>query len=114
MKKWVALISVVSKPGHRKTLVNTFDAVRSMIDLSADFPAAALSFSVGEVEVNEKQASRILTLFPPQENREPSALKQIQKLCRTYSWSVPPDLQSVQAVTKDCFLARFSTGGNKV
>lgn len=37
VKKWTRVVSVLLKPGHRKTLAKAADAVNSVLDSSTDF-----------------------------------------------------------------------------
>lgn len=47
------------------------------------------------------------------DSRGPSALQQILELCRTYGFSVPSDVSSVQAVIEDALAAFNFAGGDE-
>lgn len=79
---YVVVLSVVFKSGYRKTLAEAADDVSSVFDSSADFPCPVSDVSIAEDEIVDEVSPCDLRDLTFKNDREPSALQQIQELCR--------------------------------
>lgn len=82
VKKWARVVSVVCKPGYRRTLTAATDAVISVFHSFPDFPGPASEVPIVEDYVFEKYPPWYLSDLSSKDDRGPSALERIQKLYR--------------------------------
>lgn len=69
--------------------------------------------AIVENEVIEKDSPRDLPDSTSKDDRDPSPLRRIQELCRTYDLSVPSDVRLVQHLMKDALEAFASAGADE-
>lgn len=113
VKNLVGVVSIVFKFGHRKMLSEATDIFWSVIVATTDFHNQASNAPIVEDEIVEKETSWNRRDLMSKDNCKLILLQGIQGLYQTYSLSVPLDVQSVQALSKDALWTFTSAGSNE-
>lgn len=80
-KKLIGVVTVVLKSAHRKALAEAVDAVRLIVDTSAEFPDRVSEDPIVEVEIFEEELPGDLKNLSSRDDCGLPALQRIQELC---------------------------------
>lgn len=58
VKKWIKVVSVVFRPGHREALMEVADATSSVVDSCANFHTQRLIFPLSRIKLSRKTRHR--------------------------------------------------------
>lgn len=105
-------MSVVFKPGDRKTSDEVSIALSSVFDAFVDFADPVLDVPIVANEIFLKNIYGNLSDLVSKDDREPSALQQIQELCLIYCLSVVCDVRFVHRVIKRDLIALTFAGSS--
>lgn len=88
-KKWIGVVSVAFKSGHRRMIAEAFDTISSVFDSFAYLPDPASNAPLGENEIIEADWPGDLRDSTSTGDRGPCSLPQIQEISRPYGLSAP-------------------------